>query len=357
MGIKVIGKNCWQKLKRNVFGVFAFLFSFTVVITFISITLSRNAAIHSLKSEIAGIIADLNEVDADIAYDKISFNNIFIYPLIKIENLQIYNLKGSSLWKIKFPEISGRPKLFGFGKINLRAGNTAEISIDKDTYQISLGSAKTIIELQKNGNIKELQTYLKNIQIKDFAKIKSLTFISRRLNQAMATRILTPAFESHLEVKNFKFNGLIDYPLAAEIQRIYAKFNLMGNIGDGDTFLLAAENWLKSGGFIEIPSVFVNWAPLLLVGRGDISFDEKFAPKLQLQTSSKAMLELLNDMQAKSYLDRKGVFVANILLNAKAFKLHNDDKYLTIATPITYRDNKLAVENITIKTLPPQNGQ
>ena len=69
------------------------------------------------------------------------------------------------------------------------------------------------------------------------------------------------------------------------------------------------------------------------------------------------MLELLNDMQAKSYLDRKGVFVANILLNAKAFKLHNDDKYLTIATPITYRDNKLAVENITIKTLLPQNGQ
>ena len=94
----------------------------------------------------------------------------------------------------------------------------------------------------------------------------------------------------------------------------------------------------------------ISWDPLLLVGRGDVHFNEKFEPKMSLHTSSKALLDLLNDLQDKKYLDRKGVFVANILLGAKAFKANENDNYYTITTPITYRDNKLAVENITIKS-------
>ena len=348
---------CLSHIKGNILGLCSFLFSFVVMITFIDATLSRNAAIRNIKSEIAQLISDLNEVDLDIAYNKISFNNIFIYPLIEIENLQLYNLKGQNLWQIKIPEINGRPGLFNIKKLKLRAGNQVEIKLNENTYNLQLGSAKSLIELQANGSLKELQTYLQDINIKDIAKIKDITFISRKLNHTNAARILTPTLESHFDARQITFNGLINYPLASEIQRIYAKFNLMGSLDNGETLLLAAENWLHSGGFIEIPSVMINWQPLLLVGHGDMTFDEKFSPKLQLQTSSKAMINLLEDMQAKSYLERKGVFVANILLGAKAFKLHDDDKYLTVATPVTYRDNKLAIENITIKNLMPQKSQ
>jgi hypothetical protein len=65
------------------------------------------------------------------------------------------------------------------------------------------------------------------------------------------------------------------------------------------------------------------------------------------------MLRLLSDLQKNKFLERKGVFVANILLGAKAFKLKEDDEHYTISTPITYRDGKLAIENITIKTVKP----
>lgn len=341
-------------LKNNRLSFFSFLFSFVVMVTFIDITLSRNAAIRVLKSGIAGLTSKLNEAGFDLAWDNIKFNNIFIYPLIEIENLQLYNLRGTKLWKVKISELTGRPGLFNLRRLNFRFDGRNELTIDGQTRDAEISSAKIIVELRKDNGFKELETYLKDIRIKDFAKIKNATLAVRRLPDAAASaRVLVPTLESHLEISDVTLNGLINYPLTSQIRRIYANFNLMGSLTDGDSLLLAAENWLHTGGFVEIPSVIVSWSPLLLVGRGDITFNEKFSPKLQLQTSSKAMLDLLNDLQEKSFLERKGVFVANILLGAKAYKLHEDDKYLTLTTPITYRDNKLAIENITVKTLAP----
>lgn len=64
----------------------------------------------------------------------------------------------------------------------------------------------------------------------------------------------------------------------------------------------------------------------------------------------------MEDLQDRNFLERKGVFVANILLSNKAFKLNEDDEHLTIVTPIDYRNHKLAVENITVKTFYPMNS-
>ena len=66
-------------------------------------------------------------------------------------------------------------------------------------------------------------------------------------------------------------------------------------------------------------------------------------------TSSKALLRLIDDLQKNGFLERKGVFVADILLKSKGFKLHEEDKHLTLTTPINYQDGKLSVENITVK--------
>ena len=60
-------------------------------------------------------------------------------------------------------------------------------------------------------------------------------------------------------------------------------------------------------------------------------------------------MSLIKDLQKNSFLDNKNVFVANILLSNKAFKLNPDDEELTISTPISYSDGKISVENLTIK--------
>ena len=66
-------------------------------------------------------------------------------------------------------------------------------------------------------------------------------------------------------------------------------------------------------------------------------------------SSSKGILNLIRDLQENSFLDSKNVFVANILLTNKAFKLNPEDEEFTISTPISYSDGKISIENLTIK--------
>lgn len=346
-----------RKLRNGSWFWLSFLFSFIVVLTFIDITLSRNAAIKQFKFNLSQIIRNLNEVGLDIAYEDLQFNSIYPYPLIELKNFQIYNLKGEHLWKLKLAQIECRPNLLNAGKLNFEIMGDGEFSFDKSKKKLTAQTATISAKFGREGKFEELQTYINDTNIKDFAKIKSFVWIMRKSQSIIPERALTPTIESHAEIRDVALNGLLNYPLTSEIKRIYAKFNLMGEMDIGESLPLAAETWLHNGGFIEVPSLIINWEPLHLVGRGDIRFDEEFSPKLQLQTSSKAMLNLLEDLQNKNYLDKKGVFVANILLGAKAFKLNKDDKYLTISTPISYRENKLAIENITVKTLEEQSGQ
>ena len=103
------------------------------------------------------------------------------------------------------------------------------------------------------------------------------------------------------------------------------------------------------GGLIDIPNIILQWEPLTLVGRGDISFSENFSPRIYFNTSSKGLLTLLNDLQKREVLDSSNVFIANIMLKNKAYKINNDDKELTISTPIGYSDNILTIENLPLK--------
>ena len=346
-----------RKIKEGKWFLLSFLFAFVIVLTFIDITLRRNAAIKQFKFNLAQIIRNLNEVGLDIAYDDLRFNSIYPYPLVEIQNFQFYNLKGKHLWKLTLAKVECRPNLFNAGKLNFEITEDGEFSFDTSKKKLTAQRAEIQAEFGKEGKFKELQAYIDDTNIKDFAKVKSFVLAMRKSQSIAPERALTPTIESHIEIRDVTLNGLLNYPLTSEIKRIYAKFNLMGEMDIEESLPLAAETWLHNGGFIEVPSLIINWEPLHLVGRGDIRFDEEFSPKLQLQTSSKAMLNLLEDLQNKNYLDKKGVFVANILLGAKAFKLSKDDKYLTISTPITYRENKLAIENITVKTLEDKSGQ
>lgn len=333
----------------NKWVVVSAILAFGLMLTFIDVTLSRNAAIKSFKNGIATVIADLNEIGLDVAYEEIDFDNVFVYPLMKIKNLSVYNLKGKNLWQVNIENVSARPRWWGWKKIKFDISGNIKIKFDDNIRDINSDSVKMFLSLGKKYKFQSVELYFDEVNIKDFAKIKKATLISRLTENKGTNSILPMTMESHLEINNVTLNGLLNYPLTSNIRRIYMNLNLWGELSDKEGILIGAENWLKSGGFIDVSSVMISWDPLLLVGRGDVQFNEKFEPKISLHTSSKALLNFLNDLQEKKYLERKGVFVANILLGAKAFKAKNDDEYLTLTTPITYRDNKLAVENITVK--------
>ena len=337
--------------KRNKLGIFSFLFSFTVIVTFIDMTLTRNAAIREIKKSILTWQNYLNEAGLDIAYENIRFNNIFIYPLLEIDGLQIYNLKGEHLWSFKTDKLS-----FRLGWLNskkLKAGGAAQsvFLFDGKAHPIALPGISLTVSTSSDGAFKDLQLDLKDSEIKDFAKVRELTFALRRHKLPEKTSALFPSFESHLEIKDVAINGLRQYPLTSKIGRIYAKFNLRGQIKPDEFFAPAVETWLHEGGFIAISNLIVHWPPLILVGRGDINFSEDFAPRVHVKTSSKAFLNLLEDLNKNESFERKGLFVSKILLSNKAFKLRDNDQYLTVTTPVDYRDGKLTVENIPVMTL------
>lgn len=346
----------WSKTKlwggNNKSLIFSFLFSFILMFGFIAATMIRNAMIHNFKSELLKLEKYLNEFQIDLAYDNIEFNNIFFYPLVEIDNLQIYNLRGRELWRINIAKVSGRPGILNAHKLNMETGGMMSFAFGQKTTLVS-GDTTLKITAGPQGNFNSLHFRIRSADIKDFAKIREAAFDVRSLHSVRHEALIMPSLESHIEIRGVKLNGLLKYPLTSEIQRIYAKANVMGYIPVKDSLYLGLETWLQNGGFIDIPKLIVNWEPLVLVGRGTVNFNEQLHPRISLNTSSKALIELLNDLQKIGFLDRKGIFVANILLNSKGFKLHKDDKYLTLTTPVSYQDNKLAVENITVKTLKP----
>ncbi len=339
-------------------GFFSFLFSFACMFMFIQVTVSRNNIIRTMQNDFAKAISDLNEIGLDVAYDNLEFDSIFIFPLLKIENLRLYNLKGTSLWNLSVNNIYARPRFFRSRGVRFVSDGGAVFSIDGNDYNIKSEGAELMLAYEKDMQFSDAELYLNRVDIKDWAKIDDIVWVARKVKEKKSVlNLRTPNVESHLEIKNVNLNGLLDYPLTSHIRKIYAQFNLIGDLFGTEPFMITAEKWLHEGGFIDVPTITVSWDPLLLVGKGYVRFNEKFEPIVQIKTSSKAIINLLNDLKNNKFLDKKGVFVANILLAAKGFKMKDDDEYLTISTPIAYRDNKLTVENITVKTVAPKTEQ
>ena len=341
----------YKILKNNRLGVFSFLFAFTIMFLFINITLARNAVIRNIKAQLSQAIQNLNEIGLDISYENLEFNNIFIYPILEAHNFQIYNLQGNALWNVRFPDLTVHSSLFNAQNLKIKFSNYAELRYNAQNYPTTFENTNIQLTLDEKSHLEVLKTDLENINIKNFAKIQSLIWHLNKIETSVKAPVMLPTTESSLEINNIALNGLLNYPLTSQIRRIFIKANVIGRIDADNSFLLSAENWLQSGGFIEIPSFMISWDPLLMVGRGSVTFNEKFSPQIQLHTSSKAIQELLNDLLKIDFIEKKGTFVANILLGAKSFKLKKEDKHLTVSTPITYSDGKLAIENVTIKTI------
>ena len=334
---------------KSSISIFACIFSFCIVFGGIYITSSRNLAIKQIRWQMAHLISQLNEIGIDIAYENIEFNSMFFSPLVKINKFQIYNFNNTNNWILSFDNIKAFPNIFGTSKIRFEASSDGVFSFND--YQTSMSTDRTFLDITKQEHgFKEIVFHSQNINFKDLAKIEKISFLLQALSFKKENSSITiPSFESFFEIKNVKINGLIDYPLSSNINLIYAKSSIMGRFTPEEHLLTTLETWLKEGGFIEVPNLIVQWEPLTLVGRGSINFNENFSPRINFNTSSKGILRLLDDLQKNEFLESKNVFVANILLSNKAFKINPEDEELTISTPIGYSDKKITIENLTIK--------
>lgn len=308
--------------------------------------LQRRAAIVLIKNQYDYVVTSLNDAGLDIAYDKIEFNALWPKKLVKAENFKIYTLndKRSIEWSVSELTINGG--LFSSRKLHLGLSKQQNLQYGKDNYKITLRRPDISLDVTAEG-INNLIIKLYGLDISDIADIGEISFAARKIASQQINDD-APFIKTYLDIRNIKFNGLLNYPLAQDISRIYINSDIIGRLKNNDNMQAAINDWLLRNGKIEVKALTVNWAPLLLVGKGNIYFNEKFKPIIKLSTSSKALLDLINQMEAKNWLDNKGVFVAKILLGNKAYKANPEDKHLTLSTPIDYQDGEVAVEKITI---------
>ncbi len=324
-------------------------FSFILIFSGIYITSIRNIAIKNFRWNLSQTISKLHEIGIDIAYDNIDFNTLFFFPLAEIDNLQIYNIKGNNRVSLQLNKIKISSDLIFPSSLRFNSVKGGKFSFDKEEYILS--SDKTFLEItSENKQFEELMLHAENIVLQDFANIKKIAFlVETTSHENTNSNVTLPHYESFFELKDMKINGLVNYPLTSELKLLYMKSEIIGKFTPEQYLMTSLETWLKNGGYLEVPNLVVQWAPLTLVARGNIHFNEKFSPRIKFNTTSKGILRLIDDLRKNEFLDSKNVFVANILLSNKAEKIKPEDTEFTISTPIQYSDKKLSVENLLIK--------
>lgn len=322
------------------------LFVFCFSILFIFSYLQRRATVTAIRNQYEFITSSLNEFGLDIAYDHIEFNALWPYKLVKAENFKIYTLSADDYkeWSVK--ELAIDSGFFTSKKLNILPARKQNLQIGEDNYKISARRSDISMEISTQG-LNNLIVKLYDYDISNIADIGEFSFAARKISSQQINDE-APFLKTFIDIHNIKLNGLLNYPLSQDISRIYFNGEIIGNFKKAEDIQASLNDWLFRNGRIEVKALTVNWMPLLLVGKGSIYFNEKFKPIVKLNTTSKALLDLINQLDTKNYLDNKGVFVTKILLGNKAYKANPEDKYLTVSTPIDYQDGEITIEKISV---------
>ena len=325
-------------------GLFACLSVFLIGILFINSYLQRRVLISQIKQSISYSIDSLNQFGWDLAYDNISFHAFPLLPLGELNNVKLYNKYAHTSWnveKIRFDNSILNPRKFDFD-----IKGKQFITYNAKAHKVTSDNQELFIKTNDNGDVQLFSLKLINFSVADWADIEQISIFGKSLTQK---NDIAPSFKTSVEIVNTKLNGLLNYPLSQNIRKIYINSNIIGKIGFKNALRSDLREWMAKDGHIEITDFTLSWSPLLLVGKGNLYLNENFKPILRMDTTSKALSVLIADLERQNWLNSKGVFVANILLASKSYKSNENDKYLTVTTPISIRDDALLIEKIAVK--------
>ena len=122
----------------------------------------------------------------------------------------------------------------------------------------------------------------------------------------------------------------------------------MGKIDFKNSYFDDIKSWISSSGKIDIKKLILNWKPLVLVSKGTLNIDENFSSDLKLLSTSNGMLETLDIAENEGLFDKKGVFVAKIILGNKATPSSENDGTYTIISPINWSKQGLTLESVPL---------
>lgn len=333
---------------KNLWAIGSFLISFVVILVVTNNYLQRRAAISTFKNNFDFLLSSINDSGWDIAYDKIEFGRFYPSNLITFKNFKIYKLNDNPYKELNLSELKINNGFFSPKQLSIKLAPSAELNYAGKNHKIVMGDYHIEVEMTGNESLNNLTANINDLKISDWADIEKINYAARIIAPQQIND-QSPFLKNYLKIENIKLNGLLDYPLSQNISRIYMEADIIGQIKKADTIKTSLNEWLARDGKIEIKNFTINWLPLLLVGKGDLYFNDNLQPIMKMNTSSKALINLLDQLEQKKWLDSKGVFVAKILLNNKAYKADQKDQFLTVSTPIAIQEDALLVQKIPVK--------
>lgn len=337
-------------LTLAVFAVTAF-----IGIAAIWMTLERNQFIAQIKEEIIYMENSLIAAGYDIAYDDLSFSHISPWQVLRIKNLKIYSLDKDNYWQWECREFAVSANFFDINKIQLHFSAAQSLQIGRREWEMTV--AQTIAEatITPEGKFKDFNLQIADLTIEKLLTVEKIKFAAQRMTPKQINEN-SPFLETYLDIRHLQISDYTAWPMSKHIDHLYLNANIIGTIEPQSLFSESIYTWIENGGLIEIRKFIINWKPLVMVAKGDLYFNENLVPNLNLNTSSLALVNTLDQMNANGWLEDKGVFVAKILLNNKSFKKNQGDNYYTVTTPIKLNDKQILIENIPVKKWSKENS-
>lgn len=326
------------------------LLTAVIGITVIWISLERAQLIAAIKQELLDIENSLLAAGYDVAYEELGFNHFSPWQVMRIKDLKIYSLDGADYKEWKCDEFAVSADVFDIRKIRFHFSRNQTIQKGTQTWEMEVPQAFAEMTISPENRFQDFNLRIADLTVKKLLTIRQINFAAQRMapKQVNANG---PFIETHLDVHDLTIADYTGWPMNKEVEYFYLNGNVIGTIERQPIFSESLYDWIEKDGHIEVKKMILNWQPLVMVAKGDLYFNENLAPNLTLNTSSLALVDTLDKMNANGWLEDKGVFVARILLNNKSFKKNQSDKYFTVTTPLKINDKQILIESIPVKTL------
>ena len=160
-------------------------------------------------------------------------------------------------------------------------------------------------------------------------------------------------YDAKIDIRHVELLEGKSWNMSTALEEIYVEMSTTKKFSSNGSFYDSLLTWQKDGGRFEVQRTIVNWAPLVLVGKGKIAFNGQLEPSISLMTKSKGAEQTLDNLGNAQIFDSKNVFVAKILLSTKQKEWEaQGNKEGTFSLPISYSDGQFNIENISML---PQN--
>ena len=300
--------------------------------------LARNYGVERFKQEFEKTIAGLNDMGYDVAYDDISFTAISPFKIATIKNFKLYKKDSDKFWAWNVEELGVNASILNYGTLIFYFSDKQSVQFGEETFSAHAESLSLKARFDEDG-LYNLLLRTKKFEAEALFSVKEFRWAIQRMDDEQK-------YNSKTDIRHIALLNSASWHMSDVIDEFFADIDIYGEFKAAQSYRDSLMEWKGALGNIEVNRLILNWKPLVLVGKGDISFTEELIPEMKLVTTSRGLVETMDNLETAEVFDAKSVLVAKILLSTKMTKLQSEEDPEAIISTIAVLPNQLNIENI-----------